>query len=218
MGTPEFAATVLSRVLASDTVTVAAVYTQPDRPCGRGKKCQPGPVKLLALERGLPIHQPENFRDPAEVATLAAYAPDVLLVAAYGMPSTTLDTTVTEFGQAIRLLIRRLRAVSTAQGLSWPQAVVLCRLESGPATTADLARAESMMPPLARSRTLLPHGLLLVVGRNRRPPARRSLSSRRVSRCTFRVRRVSLPRPDRPDRRRPGFWVVGSGQHPGIRV
>lgn len=93
MGTPDFAATVLSRVLASEAVTVAAVYTQPDRPCGRGKKCQPTPVKRLALERGLPIHQPEDFKDPAEVAALAAYAPDVLLVAAYGLllPQAVLD-------------------------------------------------------------------------------------------------------------------------------
>ncbi|MEL7640644.1 MAG: methionyl-tRNA formyltransferase [Solidesulfovibrio sp.] len=93
MGTPQFAATVLEHVLASDDVTVAAVYTQPDRPCGRGKKCLPGPVKMLALEKGLPIHQPETFKDPAEVARLAAYAPDVLLVAAYGMilPQAVLD-------------------------------------------------------------------------------------------------------------------------------
>lgn len=93
MGTPEFAATVLGHVLASDAVTVAAVYTQPDRPCGRGKKCQPGPVKLLALEHGLPVHQPLTFKDAAEVATLAGYAPDVLLVAAYGMilPQAVLD-------------------------------------------------------------------------------------------------------------------------------
>jgi len=85
MGTPEFASTVLGHILASEAVTVAAVYTQPDRPCGRGKKCRPGPVKLLALDRGLPVHQPATFKDPAAVATLAAYAPDVLLVAAYGM-------------------------------------------------------------------------------------------------------------------------------------
>lgn len=93
MGTPEFAATVLRHVLQSDDVTVAAVYTQPDRPCGRGKKCRPGAVKELALEKGLPVHQPESFKDPAEVATLAAYRPDVLLVAAYGMilPQAVLD-------------------------------------------------------------------------------------------------------------------------------
>ena len=93
MGTPAFAATVLEHVLQSEDVTVAAVYTQPDRPCGRGKKCRPGAVKELALTRGLPIHQPETFKDPAEVERLAAYKPDVLLVAAYGMilPQAVLD-------------------------------------------------------------------------------------------------------------------------------
>ncbi|MGE4537999.1 MAG: methionyl-tRNA formyltransferase [Desulfovibrio sp.] len=93
MGTPQFAATVLRHVLASEDVRVAAVYTQPDRPCGRGKKCHIGPVKELALESGLPIHQPESFKDPAEVDRLAAYKPDLLIVAAYGMilPQAVLD-------------------------------------------------------------------------------------------------------------------------------
>lgn len=93
MGTPQFAATVLEQILGSEDVVVDAVYTQPDRPCGRGKKCQPGPVKLLALEKGLPVHQPETFKDPDEVQRLAAYKPDVLLVAAYGMilPQAVLD-------------------------------------------------------------------------------------------------------------------------------
>ena len=93
MGTPQFAATVLEHVLGSEDVTVAAVYTQPDRPCGRGKKCRLGPVKELALEKGLPVHQPESFKDPAAVEALAAYKPDVLLVAAYGMilPQAVLD-------------------------------------------------------------------------------------------------------------------------------
>ncbi|UJX42242.1 methionyl-tRNA formyltransferase [Desulfovibrio sp. JY] len=93
MGTPQFAATVLRHVLASEDVRVAAVYTQPDRPCGRGKKCHVGPVKELALESGLPIHQPESFKDPAEVDGLAAYKPDLLIVAAYGMilPQAVLD-------------------------------------------------------------------------------------------------------------------------------
>ncbi|EFL52480.1 methionyl-tRNA formyltransferase [Solidesulfovibrio fructosivorans JJ]] len=93
MGTPQFAATVLEHLLESDDVRVAAVYTQPDRPCGRGKKCHVGPVKELALEKGLPIHQPESFRDPAAVDILAAYKPDILVVAAYGMilPQAVLD-------------------------------------------------------------------------------------------------------------------------------
>ncbi len=93
MGTPEFAAAVLREVLDAGVCEVVAVYTQPDRPCGRGQACRPGPVKVLALERGLPVLQPADFRSPDEVARLAAYEPDVLLVAAYGMllPQAVLD-------------------------------------------------------------------------------------------------------------------------------
>ncbi len=93
MGTPDFAATVLEAVLRSGVADVRAVYTQPDRPCGRGHKCLPSAVKRLALEQGLPILQPVNFKEDADVAQLAAFAPDVLLVAAYGLilPQRVLD-------------------------------------------------------------------------------------------------------------------------------
>lgn len=91
MGTPDFAASTLAKVLAAsgtasgDPFEVVGVYTQPDRPCGRGHKCTPSPVKRLALEHGLPVFQPLNFKDAADVAELAALSPDVLLVAAYGL-------------------------------------------------------------------------------------------------------------------------------------
>jgi len=93
MGTPDFAATVLAGVLSAGACEITAVYTQPDRPCGRGQACRPGPVKTLALERGLPVLQPADFKSPEAVAQLAAFEPDVLLVAAYGMllPQTVLD-------------------------------------------------------------------------------------------------------------------------------
>jgi len=93
MGTPDFAAEVLGAVLASGTTDVLAVYTQPDRPCGRGQKCAPTPVKRVALEHGLSVLQPLNFKDPADVGRLAALRPDVLLVAAYGLilPQAVLD-------------------------------------------------------------------------------------------------------------------------------
>ncbi len=93
MGTPEFAAAVLREVLDAGVCEVVAVYTQPDRPCGRGQSCRPGPVKVLALGRGLTVLQPADFRSPDEVARLREFAPDVLLVAAYGMllPQAVLD-------------------------------------------------------------------------------------------------------------------------------
>lgn len=93
MGTPAFAAKVLSHVLESPAITVAAVYTQPDRPCGRGHKCQVTPVKALALEHGLDVLQPASLKGRAEQDELAALSPDVLLVAAYGLilPKAVLD-------------------------------------------------------------------------------------------------------------------------------
>lgn len=85
MGTPGFAAAILQALLDWDGGEVVAVYSQPDRPCGRGQVCKACEVKELALERGLPVRQPEHFKDPATVAELAALAPDVLVVAAYGL-------------------------------------------------------------------------------------------------------------------------------------
>ena len=64
---------------------VAAVYTQPDRPAGRGRTLTPSPVKLAALEAGLSVLQPPTLRDPDAAAALAAFAPDVMVVAAYGL-------------------------------------------------------------------------------------------------------------------------------------
>ena len=89
MGTPDFAATILERVLQADFLQIVAVYTQPDRPAGRGKKLCSPPVKELALSRGIAVEQPLNFKQDSQgdaaVAALAGYAPDVLLVAAYGL-------------------------------------------------------------------------------------------------------------------------------------
>jgi methionyl-tRNA formyltransferase len=83
-GTPEFAAPCLA-ACAQSGVEIAAVYTQPDRPAGRGRKLTPSPVKQAALERGYGVEQPENFRSAAARDTLAAYAPDLLVVVAYGL-------------------------------------------------------------------------------------------------------------------------------------
>jgi methionyl-tRNA formyltransferase len=83
MGTPEFAVPTL-RALAATGNEVVAVYTQPDRPAGRGRRLRPSPVKVAALDLGLPIFQPASLRPAEEVERLAALAPDVIVVAAYG--------------------------------------------------------------------------------------------------------------------------------------
>ncbi|WP_319582915.1 methionyl-tRNA formyltransferase [uncultured Pseudodesulfovibrio sp.] len=93
MGTPDFAAEALSTLLKFDAADVVAVYTQPDRPCGRGRQCKPSAVKQVALENDIPVYQPLNFKDQADIDALAALKPDVLVVAAYGLilPQAVLD-------------------------------------------------------------------------------------------------------------------------------
>ena len=83
-GTPDFAVPAL-RVLVSSSHEVVAVYTQPDRPAGRGRKLRPGPVKAFALEQGLPLHQPQTLKQEEEQSVLRALAPDLMVVVAYGL-------------------------------------------------------------------------------------------------------------------------------------
>jgi methionyl-tRNA formyltransferase len=91
-GTPEFARASLEALVASGRTPVA-VYTQPDRPAGRGKKLTASPVKRYALEHGIPVYQPASLRDDAAVEELRALQPDLLVVAAYGLilPQAVLD-------------------------------------------------------------------------------------------------------------------------------
>ncbi len=83
-GTPEFSTYALEALLNSSH-EVAAVYTQPDRPSGRGQKLTASPVKRLAELHHIPIHQPETLRDPKEQEILKNYHADVMVVVAYGM-------------------------------------------------------------------------------------------------------------------------------------
>ena len=83
MGTPDFAVPCLARIL-EDGYSVTAVFTQPDRPRGRGKLLSPPPVKELALQHGIPVHQPVKLRDGEALSLLRKYAPDLIVVVAYG--------------------------------------------------------------------------------------------------------------------------------------
>ena len=92
MGTPDIAATCLTKIL-DDGFQVVGVYTQPDRPKGRGMKMVYSPVKEVALAHDLPVFQPENFREDDTVEQLKALQPDVVAVVAYGriLPQRVLD-------------------------------------------------------------------------------------------------------------------------------
>lgn len=83
-GTPEFAVPALDAVLASGH-TLCAVYTQPDRPAGRGRQLQASPVKRRALAAGIEVRQPQGLRDAETREALAALAPDLMVVVAYGL-------------------------------------------------------------------------------------------------------------------------------------
>ncbi len=92
-GTPDFAARHLAALLSSEH-EVIAVYTQPDRPAGRGKKLTASPVKHLALEHNIPVYQPENFKSDEAKQALASLNADIMVVVAYGLllPKAVLDT------------------------------------------------------------------------------------------------------------------------------
>lgn len=95
MGTPDIAATCLKEIIA-DGFEVVGVYTQPDRPKGRGMKLVASPVKEVALANEIPVFQPENFKAAETVEQLRELKPDVCAVVAYGriLPQTVLDVPV----------------------------------------------------------------------------------------------------------------------------
>ncbi len=96
MGTPDFAAHILKQLCCWSDCEVAAVYCQPDRPAGRGKKLVFSAVKQASLHLNIPVLQPINFKKPQDIDTLRMLKPDVLVVAAYGLilPQSVLDIPV----------------------------------------------------------------------------------------------------------------------------
>lgn len=91
-GTPEFAVSILDALITSE-YDVTAVFTQTDKPKGRGNKVQMPPVKEYALEHGIPVYQPRTLRDDVVLDEIEAMAPDMIVVAAYGkiFPKRLLD-------------------------------------------------------------------------------------------------------------------------------
>ncbi len=92
-GTPNFSATCLKALLGNKNIKVTGVFTQPDRPRGRGKKLQASPVKAYALEQGLPVFQPNSLKSAESRQALIDLKPDLLIVVAYGLllPQEVLD-------------------------------------------------------------------------------------------------------------------------------
>ena len=95
-GTPAFAATVLGGLIEDRDTAIVAVYTQPDRPAGRGLKLAETPVKMLARAAGLMVREPPSLKTPSEQDALARLAPDLMIVVGYGqiLPQAILDIPV----------------------------------------------------------------------------------------------------------------------------
>jgi len=93
-GTPEFAAIHLQSLLDNSSHQIVAVYTQPDRPAGRGRGLTPSPVKQIAETHQIPVKQPKTLRDEAAQAELKNFAADIMVVVAYGLilPKQALDS------------------------------------------------------------------------------------------------------------------------------
>ena len=96
-GTPDFAATALTALIEAATeknIDVIAVYTQPDRPAGRGRQLKASPVKEVALEHAINVFQPDNFKQPEDLEELKQLNADLMIVAAYGiiLPLSVLTT------------------------------------------------------------------------------------------------------------------------------
>jgi methionyl-tRNA formyltransferase len=136
-GSPEFAVPALEQ-LADSGHRLVAVLTQPDRPAGRGRALQASPVKRCALARGLEVFQPESFRrDPHAVARLRAYAPDLVVVVAYGLilPRAVLDIPAHGCVNIHASLLPRWRGAAPIQAAvlagDAQTGVALMRLEEG---------------------------------------------------------------------------------------
>ena len=97
-GTPDFASRHLQALLSDDFFNIVAVYTQPDRPAGRGKKIVPSPVKETALLNDIPVFQPVSLKDAEEQQILARLNPDVMVVVAYGLILPPPVLTIPTFG------------------------------------------------------------------------------------------------------------------------
>lgn len=174
MGTPDFAASILRAVAAWEGGTVAAVYAQPDRPAGRGKKLKAPATKEAARELGIPVYQPLNFKTDDAVQTLRVLAPDVLVVAAYGLllPQCVLDIPRRgAYNVHASLLPRHRGAAPIQRALMEGDAVTgvtIMRMEAGLDTGPMLLQQAVSIEPDdtagALFETLAEHGAKLMVG------------------------------------------------------
>jgi methionyl-tRNA formyltransferase len=151
-GTPEFAVPSL-RALLAGAHSVVAVYTQPDRPAGRGRRLRASPVKETALAHGIPVEQPLTLKTPEAQAGLAAYRPDLLVVVAYGLilPQAVLELPTRGCVNVHASLLPRWRGAAPIQRAilagDRETGITLMRMEAGLDTGPMLAKAACTIGP-----------------------------------------------------------------------
>ena len=158
-GTPEFAVPALETLLAGPH-RVVAVYTQPDRPAGRGRPLTASPVKACAVAARVPVEQPLNFKEPVSRERLAVYRPDLMIVVAYGLilPPAVLD--LPRFGcvNIHASLLPRWRGAAPIQRAilagDAETGVNVMRMESGLDTGPVLLEARTSIGPRDTASTL----------------------------------------------------------------
>ena len=151
-GTPEFAAETL-KALISNEYEVCAVYTQPDRPAGRGRKLTASPVKQLALNHNIPVEQPLNFKEDDTKQKLADYQADLMIVVAYGLllPQAVLDAPKLGCINIHASLLPRWRGAAPIQRAilagDTETGVCIMQMEAGLDTGPVLSRASCKITP-----------------------------------------------------------------------
>ncbi|MBP2847755.1 methionyl-tRNA formyltransferase [Dickeya oryzae] len=158
-GTPDFAAQHLAALLSSEH-EIVGVFTQPDRPAGRGNKLTPSPVKLLAEQHGIPVFQPKSLRPGENQQIVAGLNADVMVVVAYGLilPQAVLDMPRLGCINVHGSLLPRWRGAAPIQRALWAgdglTGVTIMQMDAGLDTGAMLHKIECPILPDDTSATL----------------------------------------------------------------
>lgn len=158
-GSPDFAAVALKKLLHTQHHLVA-VYTQPDRPAGRGLKLKPSPVKVVAQEHGITVEQPTTLKDGYTIAKLCAYQADVIVVAAYGLllPADVLHCTKYGCLNIHPSLLPRWRGAAPIQRTIYAgdsiSGVTIMQMDQGLDTGPILLKREYVLDPKETAATL----------------------------------------------------------------
>lgn len=166
-GTPDFAAQSLKALLTTEH-EICAVYSQPDRPSGRGRKLTASAVKQVALEHNIPVEQPLNFKEDQAKKILANYQADLMIVVAYGLllPQIVLDTPTLGCINVHASLLPRWRGAAPIQRAilagDTETGVCIMQMEAGLDTGPVLARATCPISTEDTSQTL--HDRLAILG------------------------------------------------------